>query len=326
MQEAVPIGTGAMAAILGLDDDAVRAACAEAAQGEVVEAVNFNAPSQVVIAGHKAAVERAAAAGQGPRRQTRGHAAGERAVSFFAAEAGGASASSECMLASVTFQAPQIPVINNVDVAMRAAIRHRSRTRWRARPAIPCAGSKSSRHWRRRASPMSPNAGRARCWPGLTKRIDDGAAGIGASPTRHRCEQSLQALKMSGMMLKDRWHWLPARHAASAAPSRWNSAALGATVAGTATTAAGADGDHQRPGRRRHQGRGLCAERQRRGAGRRVTGCGAEAVRRHHDAGQQRRHHARQPADAHEGRGVGRHHVDQSQVGVPAVQGWCCAA
>ena len=61
MQEAVPIGTGAMAAILGLDDDAVRAACGEAAQGEVVEAVNFNAPSQVVIAGHKAAVERGAA-------------------------------------------------------------------------------------------------------------------------------------------------------------------------------------------------------------------------------------------------------------------------
>src|SRR5512147_99448 len=62
MQEAVPMGTGAMAAILGLDDDAVRAACGEAAQGEVVEAVNFNAPSQVVIAGNKAAVERGAAA------------------------------------------------------------------------------------------------------------------------------------------------------------------------------------------------------------------------------------------------------------------------
>ena len=51
MQEAVPAGTGAMAAIVGLDDDGVRAACAEAAQGQVVEAVNFNAPNQVVIAG-----------------------------------------------------------------------------------------------------------------------------------------------------------------------------------------------------------------------------------------------------------------------------------
>ena len=58
MQEAVPQGEGAMAAILGLDDDAVRAACAEAANGQVVEAVNFNAPAQVVIAGHAAAVQR----------------------------------------------------------------------------------------------------------------------------------------------------------------------------------------------------------------------------------------------------------------------------
>jgi [acyl-carrier-protein] S-malonyltransferase len=59
MQEAVPAGQGGMAAILGLDDADVLAACAEAAQGEVVSAVNFNSPGQVVIAGAKAAVERA---------------------------------------------------------------------------------------------------------------------------------------------------------------------------------------------------------------------------------------------------------------------------
>ncbi|HJS22210.1 MAG TPA: ACP S-malonyltransferase [Steroidobacteraceae bacterium] len=59
MQEAVPVGQGAMAAVLGLEDDAVEAACREAARGEVVEAVNFNAPGQVVIAGHAAAVKRA---------------------------------------------------------------------------------------------------------------------------------------------------------------------------------------------------------------------------------------------------------------------------
>jgi [acyl-carrier-protein] S-malonyltransferase len=58
MQQAVPEGQGAMAAILGLDDDTVRAICSEAAQGEVVQAVNFNSPGQVVIAGEKAAVER----------------------------------------------------------------------------------------------------------------------------------------------------------------------------------------------------------------------------------------------------------------------------
>ncbi|MGC1458707.1 MAG: ACP S-malonyltransferase [Steroidobacteraceae bacterium] len=59
MQEAVPVGTGAMAAILGLSDEQVAASCAQAAQGEVVEAVNFNAPGQVVIAGARTAVERA---------------------------------------------------------------------------------------------------------------------------------------------------------------------------------------------------------------------------------------------------------------------------
>jgi [acyl-carrier-protein] S-malonyltransferase len=58
MQQAVPEGQGAMAAILGLDDDTVRAICSEAAQGQVVQAVNFNSPGQVVIAGEKAAVER----------------------------------------------------------------------------------------------------------------------------------------------------------------------------------------------------------------------------------------------------------------------------
>jgi [acyl-carrier-protein] S-malonyltransferase len=59
MQEAVPVGQGAMAAILGLEDEDVEAACREAARGEVVEPVNFNAPGQVVIAGHVAAVTRA---------------------------------------------------------------------------------------------------------------------------------------------------------------------------------------------------------------------------------------------------------------------------
>ena len=62
MQQAVPAGVGAMAAVLGLDDAEVEAACAEAAQGEVVEAVNYNSPGQIVIAGQAAAVERAIAA------------------------------------------------------------------------------------------------------------------------------------------------------------------------------------------------------------------------------------------------------------------------
>ncbi len=70
MQQAVPVGQGAMAAILGLEDTELAAACAEAAQGEVVEQVNFNAPGQVVIAGHAAAVGRAieAAKARGAKR------------------------------------------------------------------------------------------------------------------------------------------------------------------------------------------------------------------------------------------------------------------
>ena len=70
MQQAVPVGVGAMAAVLGLEDAEVEAACAEAAGSEVVEAVNFNAPGQVVIAGHATAVERAieAAKGRGAKR------------------------------------------------------------------------------------------------------------------------------------------------------------------------------------------------------------------------------------------------------------------
>jgi len=70
MQEAVPAGVGGMAAILGLDDDALKAACVEAAQGEIVDAVNFNAPGQTVIAGHASAVQRAieAAKARGAKR------------------------------------------------------------------------------------------------------------------------------------------------------------------------------------------------------------------------------------------------------------------
>ncbi len=115
MQLAVPAGTGAMAAILGLEDDTVRDACAEAAQGQVVEAVNFNAPGQVVIAGHKAAVERTmevcSARGAGrslllpvsvPSHCTLMISASERL---------------SARLAGIAIRRPSIPVIHNVDVA-----------------------------------------------------------------------------------------------------------------------------------------------------------------------------------------------------------------
>jgi len=114
MQEAVPEGQGAMAAVLGLDDDQVRAACAAAAQGEVVEAVNFNAPGQVVIAGAKSAVERAIEAlkAAGAKRalplpvSAPSHCALMKPASERLAE----------RLQTVTVRAPKIPVLHNVDV------------------------------------------------------------------------------------------------------------------------------------------------------------------------------------------------------------------
>jgi [acyl-carrier-protein] S-malonyltransferase len=114
MQEAVPQGEGAMAAILGLDDDTVRAACAEAAEGQVVEPVNYNAPSQVVIAGHAAAVERAMAAAKarGAKRTVRLPVSAPFHSSLLAP----AAARLRKVLADVTVRSPRIPVLHNVDV------------------------------------------------------------------------------------------------------------------------------------------------------------------------------------------------------------------
>lgn len=115
MQEAVPVGTGAMAAILGLDDAAVLKACSDTAGDEIVEAVNFNAPSQLVIAGHKAAVERAAAAAK--------QAGAKRAVTlpvsapFHSSLLAPAADRLERYMDGLTFRAPRIPMVNNVDVA-----------------------------------------------------------------------------------------------------------------------------------------------------------------------------------------------------------------
>ncbi|CAJ0799046.1 MULTISPECIES: ACP S-malonyltransferase [Ralstonia] len=116
MQEAVPVGEGGMAAILGLSDDDVRAACAEASGAGVVEAVNFNAPAQVVIAGAKAAVEKACeiAKAKGAKRAL------PLPVSapFHSSLLKPASDRLREYLANVTVNAPVIPVINNVDVAV----------------------------------------------------------------------------------------------------------------------------------------------------------------------------------------------------------------
>ncbi|MDO4248811.1 MAG: ACP S-malonyltransferase [Neisseria sp.] len=115
MQNAVPQGVGAMAAVLGLDDGQVKMLCDEAARGEVVEAVNFNSPGQVVIAGHTAAVERAMnlAKEAGAKRalplpvSVPSHCSLMRPAADKLAEA----------LADLTVSAPQIRVVHNADVA-----------------------------------------------------------------------------------------------------------------------------------------------------------------------------------------------------------------
>ena len=122
MQEAVPVGTGAMAAILNLDDERIREACVEAeaevGNGEVVAPVNFNAPGQTVIAGSRAAVERAC---EGCK--TRG---AKRAVllpvsaPFHSSLIRPAADRLGDRLAELVFSAPKIPVVNNVDVSIES--------------------------------------------------------------------------------------------------------------------------------------------------------------------------------------------------------------
>lgn len=114
MQEAVPAGSGAMAAILGMDDEAVVQTCADAAQDGVVEAVNFNSPGQVVIAGEKKAVERAVTLAR--ERGARRAVVLPVSVPSHCALMQPAAERLAGVLESVPVQAPAIPVINNVDV------------------------------------------------------------------------------------------------------------------------------------------------------------------------------------------------------------------
>lgn len=137
MQAAVPAGVGAMAAVMGLDEAGIAAACAEAAQGQVVEPVNFNAPGQIVIAGHRQAVERAIAAAK-----TKGAKRGVLlpvSAPFHSSLLQGAAERLATYLAGVEVQMPTVPVLHNVDArpaadpaAIRAALARQaaSPVRW----------------------------------------------------------------------------------------------------------------------------------------------------------------------------------------------------
>ena len=169
MQEAVPVGTGAMAAVLGLADAAVNKLCNESARGDVVEAVNFNAPSQVVIAGHKAAVERAAAGAKA--------AGAKRALMlpvsapFHSSLLTPAAERLAEYMQSVTFHSPVIPIVNNVDVACEEDS-HAIKSALARQACSPVRWVEVIRAIAARGVASIAECGPGKVLSGLTKRID----------------------------------------------------------------------------------------------------------------------------------------------------------
>lgn len=191
MQEAVPLGTGAMAAILGLDDDAVRAACSEAAQGEVVEPVNFNAPSQVVIAGHKAAVERGAEAAKAK--------GAKRAVMlpvsapFHSSLLKPAAERLAERMKQIAFSAPRIPVVNNVDVAV-VNDPERIKDALARQACNPVRWVEVIRHMSGAGVTHVAECGPGKVLAGLSKRIDAALQGFAITDPQS-LQQTMQAVK-----------------------------------------------------------------------------------------------------------------------------------
>lgn len=175
MQAAVPVGTGGMAAILGLDDSTVVSVCAEAAQDEVVEAVNFNAPMQVVIAGHKAAVERACELARA--------AGAKRALvlpvsaPFHASLLEPAAHALNAALDRLVISPAQLPVINNVDVTLSdtPAVIQDSLVRqaWH-----PVRWVETIRAMKARGITHVVECGPGKVLTGLTKRIEPDLVGL----------------------------------------------------------------------------------------------------------------------------------------------------
>ena len=191
MQEAVPMGAGAMAAILGLDDDTVRAACNEASQGQVVEPVNFNAPSQVVIAGHKTAVERGAEAAKA--RGAKRVVMLPVSAPFHSSLLKPAADRLEERMKGIAFNAPRIPVVNNVDAAMTSdpvqikdALARQACNPVRWVEVIRCMAAAGITH--------VAECGPGKVLAGLTKRIDGDLRGCAITDPQS-LQQMLQALK-----------------------------------------------------------------------------------------------------------------------------------
>jgi [acyl-carrier-protein] S-malonyltransferase len=189
MQEAVPAGQGAMAAILGLDDEGVRAACAEA--GGVVQAVNFNAPGQVVIAGEKDSVARAidACKARGAKRAM----ALPVSAPFHSSLMKPAGEKLQGQLQKVVLQAPSIPVLNNVDVKIESRpddIRHALVRQ----AAAPVRWVESVRAMVSSGVTHIVECGPGKVLAGFTKRIAPEAQSFSLAD-RASLEQALQAIR-----------------------------------------------------------------------------------------------------------------------------------
>lgn len=175
MQAAVPAGQGAMAAILGLDDAVVEQACAETAQGDVVSAVNYNAPGQVVIAGSKAAVERAIAACQ--------EAGAKRAmplpvsVPSHCALMEPAAERLAAALGEVTLKAPRYTVVQNVDAQAHADV-ETLRTRLIEQLYRPVRWTSCVEAMSERGAEVFIECGPGKVLTGLGKRIARGSKGL----------------------------------------------------------------------------------------------------------------------------------------------------
>jgi len=193
MQQAVPEGQGAMAAILNLDDDGVRAACEEAAQGEVVQAVNFNAPGQIVIAGHKAAVARAmeACKARGAKRAL------PLPVSapFHSSLMRPAAEKLRGYLEQVNLKVPAIDLINNVDVAVRAQQAEIKDALVR-QAASPVRWVETIRKMKAMGVTHVVECGPGKVLAGMTKRID-GNLQSHALADKASLEQALAALQVA---------------------------------------------------------------------------------------------------------------------------------
>jgi len=169
MQEAVPAGVGAMAAILGLDAAGVSAACAEAAQGQVVEAVNFNTPEQIVIAGHREAVERAiaAATAKGAKRGVLLPVS----APFHSSLMKLAAERLAQRLATVAFAVPAIPVLQNVDAQPKASP-DAIREALARQAASPVQWVETIQAFAKRGVTQVIECGPGRVLTGMSKRID----------------------------------------------------------------------------------------------------------------------------------------------------------